>query len=203
MSQVRILPGARSLRPVIPPRLGITVDHFVEVTMAAFYEVATVVQPLTVCVKEDTQDSYSGAQFHAGVQPVDAKQAVAFVRQRRDTKQPDLAFTDLDRSRRQRAFLVALLQKTKSTSRRCGQPSAGCSPGRRRRPYRRRRPAAPRRRARRAPRPRDRARSRRRADGSPADRAHRSAGRRGALREVTGAHSERATSSFMISLVPP
>lgn len=108
--------GRRAEIRTVDQFLGITVDHFVEVTMAAFYEVATVVQPLTVCVKEDTQDSYSGAQFHAGVQQVGAKQAVAFVRQRRDTKQPDLAFTDLDRSRRQQAFLAALLQKTKSTS---------------------------------------------------------------------------------------
>ena len=39
--------------------LAVPVDHFVEVTMVAFYQLAQVVQPITVCVKEATQDSYS------------------------------------------------------------------------------------------------------------------------------------------------
>jgi LCP family protein required for cell wall assembly len=80
--------------------LGVTVDHFVEVTMVAFYQLAQVVQPVTVCVKEATQDSYSGANFVAGEQQIDAAQAVAFVRQRRDLYDR-YNFTDLDRERRQ------------------------------------------------------------------------------------------------------
>ena len=55
--------------------LGVPVDHFVEVTMVAFYQLAQVVQPITVCVKEATQDSYSGANFVAGEQQIDASQA--------------------------------------------------------------------------------------------------------------------------------
>ncbi len=35
---------------------GVHVDHFVEVTLVAFYELAQVVQPITVCVNNDTQD---------------------------------------------------------------------------------------------------------------------------------------------------
>ncbi|MGZ0152859.1 LCP family protein [Kribbella sp. WER1] len=96
--------------------LGVTINHFVEVTMVAFFQIAQVVQPITVCVKADTQDKYSGANFHAGRQQIDAAQAVAFVRQRRDTVHPDLAFTDLDRSRRQQAFIVSLLARLKATS---------------------------------------------------------------------------------------
>jgi LCP family protein required for cell wall assembly len=87
---------------------GVPIDHFVEVTMVAFFQIAQVVQPITVCLKEDTQDSYSGASFHSGLQQINAAQAVAFVRQRRDNVHPDLNFTDLDRSRRQQAFIASL-----------------------------------------------------------------------------------------------
>src|SRR6185437_4181815 len=50
---------------------------------------------------------YSGADFHGGMQQINATQALAFVRQRRDPN--DAAFTDLDRSRRQQAFIVSVV----------------------------------------------------------------------------------------------
>ncbi|MBW0013726.1 LCP family protein [Mycobacterium sp.] len=87
--------------------LGITVDHFVEVTLGAFFQIAKVVEPLTVCLNADTRDGYSGADFHQGTQRIDAAQAMAFVRQRRDEN--DGYFTDFDRTRRQQAFLVSLV----------------------------------------------------------------------------------------------
>lgn len=92
--------------------LGVPVDHFVEVTMVAFYQLAQVVQPITVCVKEATEDSYSGANFVAGEQKIDASQAVAFVRQRRDLYER-YNFTDLDRERRQQAFISSLAVQLK------------------------------------------------------------------------------------------
>jgi LCP family protein required for cell wall assembly len=88
--------------------LGISVDHFVEVTLGAFFQIATVVQPITVCLNADSVDNYSGANFHQGVQRIDAAQAMAFVRQRRDEN--DGSFTDFDRTRRQQAFLVSLVK---------------------------------------------------------------------------------------------
>ena len=93
---------------------GVPIDHFVEVTMVGFFQVAQVVQPITVCLKEATQDSYSGAKFYAGVQQINAAEAVAFVRQRRDNVHPDLNFTDLDRSRRQQAFIASLAYQLKA-----------------------------------------------------------------------------------------
>jgi LCP family protein required for cell wall assembly len=92
---------------------AVPIDHFVEVTMVAFFQISQVVQPITVCLKEDTQDSYSGAHFHAGRQQISAAQAIAFVRQRRDNVHPDLNFTDLDRSRRQQAFIASLFSQLK------------------------------------------------------------------------------------------
>jgi LCP family protein required for cell wall assembly len=92
---------------------GVPIDHFVEVTMVAFYQLAQVVAPITVCLNEDTRDSYSGADFHRGYQQINAAQAVAFVRQRRDNVHPQLNFSDLDRERRQQAFIASLVYQLK------------------------------------------------------------------------------------------
>jgi len=92
---------------------SVHIDHFVEVTMAGFYEVAQAVAPITVCVNKATQDTYSGADFTAGMQQIDGKQAMAFVRQRRDTTDPSYEFSDLDRERRQQAFIASLLHQLK------------------------------------------------------------------------------------------
>jgi hypothetical protein len=71
------------------------------------------VQPIMVCVNENTQDSYSGANFRKGIQQINAVQALAFVRQRRDDTHPALNFTDLDRERRQQAFIASLAYQLK------------------------------------------------------------------------------------------
>lgn len=99
---------------------NVPVDHFVEVTLAAFFQIAQAVQPITVCLNEDTSDSYSGANFKKGKQQIDASQAMAFVRQRRDPDQP--LFTDLDRTRRQQAFIVSLLRQLQDSGT-LGSPS--------------------------------------------------------------------------------
>lgn len=93
--------------------LNVKIDHFVEVTMAAFLSVAKAVAPITVCLQEATKDTYSGADFKAGVQQINAQQAVAFVRQRRDTSGSGVSLTDLDRARRQQAFISSLATQLK------------------------------------------------------------------------------------------
>lgn len=93
---------------------GVQIDHFIEVTLAAFYQLAVAVQPIQVCLNEATSDRYSGANFQAGYQDLSASQAVAFVRQRRDTSTSSFNLTDLDRDRRQQAFIVSLAVKLKS-----------------------------------------------------------------------------------------
>jgi LCP family protein required for cell wall assembly len=94
--------------------LQIPIDHFIEVTLGGFFQIARAVEPLTVCLNEDTADRYySGADFHQGIQQISAAQAMAFVRQRRDAN--DALFTDLDRTRRQQAFIVSLVSKLRRT----------------------------------------------------------------------------------------
>ena len=100
--------GRRAQIAAVRTLLDIPIDHFVEIGLAGFFEVAQAVSPITVCLNADTADpAYSGAGFDKGVQQIDAAQALAFVRQRRDLN--DQSFTDLDRTRRQQAFIVGLL----------------------------------------------------------------------------------------------
>jgi LCP family protein required for cell wall assembly len=88
--------------------LEVPIDHFIEVTLVGFFQIAKVVEPITVCLNQDTSDRYySGADFHRGTQQISAAQAMAFVRQRRDSD--NAAFTDLDRTRRQQAFVASLV----------------------------------------------------------------------------------------------
>ena len=93
--------------------LNVKITSFVEVTMVAFFQIAQQVGKVRVCVKENTTDTYSGANFRKGMQWINAKNAVAFVRQRRDPN-TQYNFTDLDRTRRQQAFIVSLLTQLKS-----------------------------------------------------------------------------------------
>lgn len=100
--------GRRAEISTVKSLLQIPIDHFIEITLAGFFQLARVVEPITVCLAADTSDRYySGADFHKGVQQISATQALAFVRQRRDPN--DATFTDLDRSRRQQAFIVSVV----------------------------------------------------------------------------------------------
>jgi LCP family protein required for cell wall assembly len=99
--------GRKAQIDTVRKLLGIPIDDFIEVTLVAFFQIAQVVQPITVCLNADTADSFSGADFHQGVQQIDAAQAMAFVRQRRDVN--DEMFTDMDRTRRQQAFIASLV----------------------------------------------------------------------------------------------
>jgi LCP family protein required for cell wall assembly len=86
--------------------LGVTVDHFAEINLAGFYDLANALGGVTVCLRAPAQDGYSGASFPAGVQTLDGAQSLAFVRQRHG-----LANGDLDRTHRQQAFLASAVYK--------------------------------------------------------------------------------------------
>lgn len=106
--------GRRQTIETVQDFLGVRIDHFVEVTLVGFYDLAHALGQITVCLSGPTQDSYSGARFDAGRQELDAAQALAFVRQRRDYTHPELNFTDLDRARRQQAFLASVAFQLRS-----------------------------------------------------------------------------------------
>src|ERR1700748_3631356 len=85
---------------------GVPIDYFAEVNLAGFYDLTQSLGGVEVCLKHAVYDEYSGADFPAGRQTLDAEQALAFVRQRHG-----LENGDLDRTHRQQAFLSSVMRQ--------------------------------------------------------------------------------------------
>ena len=88
---------------------GVHIDHFAEVNLDGFYELARVLGGVEVCLRHPVYDAKSGADFRAGYQHLGAAQALAFVRQR-----DGLPNGDLDRTHRQQAFLASVLHELRT-----------------------------------------------------------------------------------------
>ncbi len=92
--------GAQLLVRVIQNMTGLTIDHYVRISLLGFYNVVNALGPVTVCLNHAVDDPYSGINLPAGVSTLGAREALAFVRQRHGL--PD---GDLDREIRQQYFL--------------------------------------------------------------------------------------------------
>ena len=90
---------------------GVHIDHFAEVNLDGFYELAKDLGGVEVCLNHPVPlDANSGFYAKkAGYQHLDAKMALAFVRQR-----DGLANGDLDRTHRQQAFLDSVMQQLRT-----------------------------------------------------------------------------------------
>jgi len=90
---------------------GVHVDHFAELNLDGFYELAKVLGGVEVCLNHPVPyDPNSGFYAaHAGLQHLDAKMALAFVRQR-----DGLANGDLDRTHRQQAVLDSVIRQLRA-----------------------------------------------------------------------------------------
>jgi LCP family protein required for cell wall assembly len=90
---------------------GVHIDHFAELNLDGFYELAKVLGGVEVCLNHPVPyDPNSGFYAaHAGVQHLDAKMALAFVRQR-----DGLANGDLDRTHRQQAVLDSVIRELRA-----------------------------------------------------------------------------------------
>jgi len=93
---------------------GVHIDHFAELNLDGFYELAKVFNGIEVCVKSENggqnlTDANSGANLKVGYQHLDAAQALAFVRER-----DNLTNGDLDRTHRQQAVIDYVVWKLKT-----------------------------------------------------------------------------------------
>ncbi|MER7706615.1 LCP family protein [Kitasatospora sp. NPDC097605] len=99
--------------------LDIPIDHFAEVNLIGFYDIAKAVEPIQVCLNNPVDDPIvartanhegggTGLKLPAGVSSLDARQALSFVRQRHHLKNGDL-----DRTHRQQAFISSVVYKLK------------------------------------------------------------------------------------------
>ena len=102
--------GRAATISTITTLLGVPIDHFAEVNLVGFYDIATALGGIQVCLRHAVNDSqYSGAVFPAGLQTISGVQALEFVRQRHG-----LPNGDLDRTHRQQAFITGVITKFRS-----------------------------------------------------------------------------------------
>ncbi|MFE1318271.1 LCP family protein [Kitasatospora phosalacinea] len=105
--------------------LDIPIDHFAEVNLIGFYDIAKALEPIPVCLNNAVDDPIvsritdskgnvirpgggTGLELPAGVSQLNAAQALSFVRQRHN-----LTNGDLDRTHRQQAFIASVEYKLK------------------------------------------------------------------------------------------
>jgi LCP family protein required for cell wall assembly len=98
--------GRRNLIATVSALTGLHVDHYAEIGLYGFSEITKAVGGVPVCLAAPVHDSYSGADFRAGPQLLRGVNALKFVRQRHG-----LPGGDLDRVRRQQAFLAGLANR--------------------------------------------------------------------------------------------
>ncbi|WP_291419025.1 LCP family protein [Actinophytocola sp.] len=98
--------GRKNLIATVSELTGLHVYHYAEINLFGFSEITKAVGGVPVCLTEPVDDSYSGAHFPAGPQVLKGVDALKFVRQRHG-----LPGGDLDRVRRQQAFLAGLANR--------------------------------------------------------------------------------------------
>jgi LCP family protein required for cell wall assembly len=95
--------GAKNAIQTVEQFTGLTITHFASVNLVGFYDVSEAIGGVPVCLNSPVRDSYSGANFPAGVQTLSGTQALEFVRQRHG-----LPNGDLDRIKRQQVFMASM-----------------------------------------------------------------------------------------------
>ncbi|MCU1404422.1 MAG: cpsA [Glaciihabitans sp.] len=98
--------GARLLISTIEGMTGLSIDHYVRVSLLGFYNIVEALGPVDVCLNNAVKDPYSAIDLPAGVVTLNAQQALSFVRQRHG-----LPNGDLDRQVRQQYFLSVEARK--------------------------------------------------------------------------------------------
>jgi LCP family protein required for cell wall assembly len=101
--------GRRAAVATVEQLTGVHVDHFAEVNLDGFYELARVFGGVEVCLNHNVYDPKSGAHFHQGYQHLDPAQSLSFVRQR-----DGLINGDLDRTHRQQAFIDSVMYQLRT-----------------------------------------------------------------------------------------
>lgn len=99
--------GRTATIKTIAALFDVPIDHFAEVNLVGFYDLANALGGIQVCLKHAVDDAqYSGAKFPAGLQTISGVDALKFVRQRHG-----LPNGDLDRTHRQQAFITGVITK--------------------------------------------------------------------------------------------
>lgn len=95
--------GQQQLVKTISALSGVSIDHYVEVTLLGFFNIANIVGGIEINLCEAVEDPYSSINLPAGPQVIAGADIVAFVRQRHG-----LTYGDIDRVKRQQYFIGAM-----------------------------------------------------------------------------------------------
>ena len=102
--------GPALLKATVEQLTRIRVDNYLQIDFAGFQQMVEELGGVEVCLRNDVQEPDSGIDLEAGRQVVRGEQALAFVRQRKG-----LPNGDLDRIKRQQAFIASIARKALST----------------------------------------------------------------------------------------
>jgi LCP family protein required for cell wall assembly len=101
--------GAKVLIATIEQLTGSTIDNYASINLLGFSDITKAIGGVDVCLKDNVDDSYSGAKFTKGEHTISGVQALEFVRQRHG-----LPRGDLDRVVRQQVFMASMAKSVLS-----------------------------------------------------------------------------------------
>ena len=113
--------GADLLIDTIQTNLGIPIHHYMEIGFGGFAELVDALGGVTMDFPYDARDTKSGFSVKAGTRVLDGEEALAYSRSRhyrelRDGEWKSVGGSDLGRTRRQQAMLMALFTEAASAS---------------------------------------------------------------------------------------
>ncbi|WP_211260447.1 LCP family protein [Amycolatopsis jejuensis] len=98
--------GAKQLIGTVEALTGSTIDNYAAINLLGFSEITQAVGGVDVCLNNNVDDEYSGANFTKGQHTIAGVEALEFVRQRHG-----LPRGDLDRVVRQQVFMAGMARK--------------------------------------------------------------------------------------------
>ncbi|WP_406637327.1 LCP family protein [Amycolatopsis sp. WGS_07] len=101
--------GAKLLIATIQELTGSTIDNYAAINLLGFSDITKAIGGVDVCLKNNVDDDYSGANFTKGQHTIAGVEALEFVRQRHG-----LPRGDLDRVVRQQVFMAGMARKVLS-----------------------------------------------------------------------------------------
>ena len=103
--------GANLLTCTVEELTGVRIDHYAQVDLLGFYRISNAIGGVPVRMCAAVREKNSGINLHKGLNVIEGKQALAFVRQRYGFPN---GLGDLDRVKRQQYFLTAAFRKVAS-----------------------------------------------------------------------------------------
>lgn len=102
--------GPDALVTTVQDLTGVDLDHYVEIDMAGFLDLAEVLGGVEVCLDEPLVDVKAGVDLPAGCQALDATEALGFVRSR-NVATEQFGAADFGRIAKQQYYLTQAMEK--------------------------------------------------------------------------------------------